>query len=378
MGASVTPDVGALVLSGFAPSQFAVRPQGSSHFLLVLANPDAVTPYDPASTGLPGDEHIYFTTRRRADHPWIAQRVPGDPTSGPAIDIGGQKLELPLGRSVDGECQVRIIDVAAPVLACGLSVLVAEGDAGLDANAFTTGGWTVHETIVGSVSIGWGVNASGPFLSGHILFGSGSYDGYIEKTFNGTESGGPAWSPGQVVGVHFRVVWSLDTGPGNIFAELVGAGSNRISFPNGAYDFWSIDSSLDTEVYNGYFAGATDSNGEIKVRLGGENYGGSCNVNCSFRDLEFVECGPVPGGDDLYYTGMLADDDARQRTLGWPYFLKLSEDGGLTFTHMVYAGYHKRSTMERALTYLITGGDAGRGRRVSKAWSDLDPVEDWT
>jgi hypothetical protein len=304
--------------------------------------------------------------------------------------MGGQRLELPLGRTVDGECQVRVIDEPAPIvaIACGANILVQEGDAGLDGNAISSGDWVVTEFITGTPNIGFGENATNPFVAGFILFNSGQYTGYMERTFDGTESGGPAWSPGDRVGVHYRVSWFLDTGPGNIFTEVVGgpdplnggSTTSRVSYPNGSFDFWTITPDLAPNVvFDGYQSGIADSNGELAIRLGAENYGGSCNVNCHFTDIEFVSCEPITVSIDSerYTTASLADDAARQRMLGRQYVLKASTDGGFTWDETLYVGYLRQITLDRALTFLMTGGDSGRGRRVGRAWRGLDPIEDF-
>lgn len=366
-------------------------PAGTLQHLLVIANPGALTPYDPASTALPGEEHVFFTSRRRVDHPWIAQAGEG-PNARPDISIGGQRLELPLGRTVDGECQVRVIDEPAPIMGivCGIDVLIDEGHLNLnDGLAFSSGKWTIHESVSGLTAPGWfGINVSGEIdVSGFILFGSGTWTGYVEATLDGTEGGGPAWTPGQRVAVHFRVVWPLDTGPGNLFVEteggldpLTGDTVNRTSFPNGAFDFWTIDPALNVTVFNGVISAVTDASGELIIRWGGEGYGGSCNLNATLSDMQVVSCEEqlISIDSNAYMTANLADDDARQRLLGWPYYLKSSVDGGASWTEMVYAGYLKQATMERSKTFLLTGGDAGRGRRVSRAWAGLNPIEDFT
>lgn len=354
--------------------------------MLVLANPSGS--YDPASTGLPSEEDVYFTSRHRTDHPWIAQLGDG-PGAGPDISIGGQRLELPLGRATDGECQVRIIDVAAPVtaVACDInSVLIPEGDTDLhlDATAFSSGMWTVEKDYVApnGPHNWWGVNAGGPTFNGSALFGwadAGPWvrSSWITATLDGTEGGGPAWTPGQKVGFRFRVNWSLDTGGGNIFVEVNGV---RVSGPSaGSFDFWNmpedpLNNRVDLVVY-----AVADANGEVVVKMGGENYFPSCNCQCAFTDLEVVECDDVVVSVDSerYMTGNLADTAARQRLLGWPYYLKESTDGGVTWTRVLYAGYLKQATMERSLTFLLVGGDAGRGRRVSRAWTDIDPTADF-
>lgn len=369
-------------------------------YLLVIANPDAITPYDPSATAIPGSEHYVITSQRRGYNPWIAQRGEG-PDAGPDIDIGGQRLELPLGRTVDGECQVRVIDVAAPLVAvaCDInSVLIPEGEADLhlDSTAFTSGKWVRDSNTVSTYAPekDWGVTGAGPGLGTFGLFfwvddpGGPPYmlgpwlrHTWIEATFDGTEGGGVAWTAGQKVGFRFRVNWTLDTGGGNVFVELQGAGSPvRVSGLTPSFNFWdmpqdALNNQVDLVVY-----AVADTSGEVVVRLGAENMYPSFNLAVSFTDMEVVECDDilVPGATDLYTTSFLADEDARQQMLGWPYYLKSSTDGGLTFDAMLYAGYLRNPKMELAKTFLMIGGDAGRGRRVSSAWKGLDPVEDFT
>lgn len=358
---------------------------GTLQHLLVIVNPDALESYTPASSALPGEEHFYISSRRRVEHPWIAD----DGSGRPDIQVGGQRLELPLGQAVDSECQIRVIDEAAPItaIACGLDILVAEGNAGLDGNAITSGDWVVTEVSGGpGESIAFGQTVNYPNLNGFILFG-GFFDGYIERTFDGTEGGGVAWTPGQRVGVHFRISWTLDTGAGNLFAEVeggtdpqTGETTNRVSFPNGSFDFWTISSDLGPNfVFDGYMSGVADASGELIVRLGGEGYNGSCNVYAEFQDLEFVSCEPVASSVEAerYVTSSLADTDARQHLLSRAAYLRESTDGGATWPVVLYAGYVKQITLDASITYLITLGDAGRGRRVSRAWTGLNPIEDF-
>jgi hypothetical protein len=381
----ITPATGALVVTGFAPSVHAPRGGRLQHRLVIPGVGSVFVPGD--SDPLP-DTDFYITSRRRTTHPWIADDGEGSPD----IATDGQRIDPVLGHAQDGEVAIRVIDVAAPIaaIACGADVLVAEGNAGLDGNAITSGDWVVTEVSGGpGESMQFGQTVSYPNLNGFILFG-GFFDGYIEKAvpFNGTEGGGAAWTPGQRVGVHFRIIWTLDTGAGNIFAEVeggldpeTGETTNRVSFPNGSYDFWDIPSDLGPNfVFDGYLSGVADASGELMVRLGGENYGGSCNVYAEFRDLEFVSCEEVVVSVEAerYVTGWLADSDARQQLLGRKAYLEESLDGGVTWGHVAYAGYVKQITMERSLTYLFTLGDSGRGRRVSRAWSNLNPVEDFT
>src|SRR5574338_314788 len=368
-------------------------PDGTLHLLLVIANPDAVTPYDPESTGLPGEEHYYVTSVPR-DHCWIAQQGEG-PNARPDISIGGQRLDLPLGRVIDGECQARVIDDPAPIVgvACGADVVIPEGDASLNLgpNSFDAGPtmWHRHETdnsgtyedgeAPGTGGILAQIIGGNPGFAGSILFGSNTYNGYLWRVLGG-------FTPGERYGFHCRVTWGLDTGPGNLAIETIGAvdpitglATNRVSFPDGTWDFWTIDPSLSETVFDGYMSAIADPAGEIEFRFVAENYGGSTNVVATLNDMEIVTCEEVltPGDPtQLYTTGSLADDNARHHLLGRQYYLKASTDGGTAFTEMIYAGFTKQITMERSKTFLLTGGDAGRGRRVSRAWRDLNPVED--
>jgi len=396
---SIDAAAGAFVVTGYAASLTLLHGY-LVHRLVVTAPGFTFQPGDPDP--LP-DTDFWITSRRGNYHTWIAQSGEGL-EAGPDISVGGQKLELPLGRATDGEVQIRLIDVAAPIasIACGMDVLVAEGDAGLDSTAYGAGGWTIHNDQANQAwppSDWWGVNVDGPYWAGSVLFfwidqgfppytlGTFARSSWIEKTFNGTESGGAAWTPGQIVGCHFRIVWGLDTGAGNIFAEMEGGAHpvtgetiNRVSFPNGGYDFWTIDEALAPEVvFDGYLSGVADGSGELTVRLGGEAYSPSANVSVAFKDLEFVSCEEVIVGTDAerYITGWLADSDARQQLLGRPAYLEESLDGGATWSRVLYRGYLKQITLDQSLTYLLTLGDAGRGRRNSKAWSGLNPVEEF-
>jgi hypothetical protein len=368
-----------------------------------LVIPGVGSSFAPGDVDPLPDTDFYITSRRRVHHPWIAQRGDG-PEAGPDISVGGQRLELPLGRSVDGEVQIRIIDVPAPVLVCGASVVVPEGDANLNlgASAFSAGPnmWHRHETDISGTYIDGSPPVAGPIalqtigsnpgFAGSILFGSNVYDGYMWRVFNGTEGGGAGFVAGRRYAFRCRVNWPLDSGPGNLYIETIGgadpfaatpgATTNRTSFPGSGSDFWTIDPSLNTAVFNGYISAIADGSGEIEFRFGAEGYSGSCNVSAIITDMEIVECSEVESGDltALYTTGWLADSDARQQLLGRKAYLEESEDGGVTWTRVLYAGYVKQITMDQSLTYLFTLGDAGRGRRVSRAWRDRDPVEDFT
>jgi hypothetical protein len=269
--------------------------------------------------------------------------------------------------------------------------LIAEGEADvdLDATAISSGEWVIEQegSDPGQPMGTWfGANAAGPYLSGFALFGWGASPGswvrsaWIKRAFDGTDGGGTPWTPGQIVGFRFRTNWTLDTGGGNIFIELRGAGDPvRVSALTSSFDLWTIpedpnNNQVDTVAY-----AIADASGEIEVRMGGENYFPSCNVFCGFEDLEAVACEEVVVSIDSerYTTASLADSAARQQQLGKPYYLKVSTDGGVTFDEMLYAGYTQQITMERSLTFLLTGGDSGRGRRVSRAWTELNPMDDF-
>lgn len=357
-----------------------------------LVIPGTGSTFAPGDADPLSDDDFYITSKRRTDHPWIADDGEGRPD----LQVDGQRLDVLTGAVEDGEVQIRVIDVASPVVACDVnSILLAEGspgDLGLDANAFTTGGW-VRETSESDTAWApytwWGANASGPLLGGSALFfwvddpGGPPYQlgnwvraSWIKKTFNGTEQGGAAWTPGQKLGFRFRINWTLDTGGGNIFVEVNGT---RVSGLTSSFDFWnmpvdSLNNQVDTVVW-----AAADGSGEVEVKMGGENYYPSCNVSCQFTDIEVVQCADVAGpGDDLYVTGWLADDDARQQLLGRQAYLEESTDGGTAWSRVVYTGYVRQITLEASLSYVFTLGDAGRGRRVGPAWRNLNPVEDFT
>lgn len=352
------------------------------------------------------DTDFWITSKRdQVAHTWIAQRGTG-PAASPDISMGGQRLELPLGKTADGEIQIRAIDAPGVIASavCGVSVVVPEGDADLNlgANSFNAAPemWHRHEVDNGGTYIDGVPPVSGaisaqilggePGFAGFILFGSNTYNGYIWRVFDGTEGGGAGFVAGQRYAFRCRVSWSLDSGPGNLYIETIGgsdpfaeppdATTNRTSFPSGAFDFWNIDPALNTAVFNGFISAVADSNGEIEFRFGAEGYGGSCNINAALSDMEIVECEEsliVDVDTDRYITGWLADANARQQLLGRAAYLEESLDGGATWTRVMYVGYLKQITMEQSLTYLLTLGDAGRGRRVSKAWSDLDPTVDF-
>lgn len=362
---------------------------GTIQHLLVLMKPDADPPWDPEGDALPTDEQaVWFSSMRRQNHPWIAQAGQGR-TARADIAIGGQRLELPLGRSIDGEMQARVIDVAGPVtaVACDVdAVLIPEGstDLHLDATAFSSGKWVTEGTYLNTASpwADWGANFDGPYLGTFALFSWGDAGPWVRSTWakavlDGTEGGGSPWTPGQIVGLRFRVTVSLDTGGGSAFVEVEGAdGAHRLSGLSGP-SFWTIPVDGSNNQVDSVIYAVADASGQVIVRLGGENMYPSFNLVVGFSDLEVVECADVVTGleAERYVTANLADANARQQTLGWPYVYKQSFDQGLTWPVIAYRGFLKDSTMERTLTWLLTGGDSGKGRRVAPAWSELDPME---
>jgi hypothetical protein len=403
-------------------------PAGTLHYLLVIVNPDALTPYDPTSTDLPSEEHYYITSRRRVDHPWIAQQGDG-PNARPDISIGGQRLELPLGRTIDGECQVRVIDEPEPIISCDWSIDLLDGD-----NAFDTPADWTEETSLGvyvayrpdfpydpdtpsapgvpynltpppgnpprlwgsdpgdykvgpngstSIVAGSHMNAAtfvlfdwNDDLQGHSPYGnSGVRDVWRTRTMAGL-------TPGTQVGITVKVSVILNSNGGwRVFMRAIGTTTEEWSGHLSDVTIWNQTGGFYVPTIPGDFLGTVvPPSGEVTFQLGVENMFASGNINVSFNQVEIAQCVPVesPGPiTELYTTGSLADDNARQKQLGRPYYLKASTDGGTTFDEMIYAGFTRQITMERSKTFLLTGGDAGRGRRVSRAWRDLNPVEDF-
>jgi hypothetical protein len=348
---------------------------GTLHYRLVGVPPGVsftLGTADPLS-----DDLFYVTSKYNANHPWIESPPEGD----------GQSVDWKTGRVEDGWYSVRVIDVpdTEAAITCGLPVLITDNNsAGLTAD-YIANGWTVNGGSTGASTIAFGNTVNNPYLQGFILFGSGTYNGYIEKTFNGTEDGGPAWQAGQRVGVSFRISWTLDTGPGNIFAEIeggtdpeTGESVHRVSFPNGSYDFWTIPSELAPNyIHDGFLSGVADSNGELKIRLGGENYGGSCNVYCEFQDLQVVSCteSDVPSETSRYVTRWLADDFARQQMLGWQFYIEQSTDGGTTWPTVLYSGYLTNLTLDESLVYEFEIGDTRKVERNTAAWRNINPID---
>lgn len=381
---SIDAGAGAFIETGF-PASFAVARGYLVHRIVVTAPGSTFAPGDPDP--LP-DTDFYVTSKRGVHHPWIAQAGEGA-EAGPDISIGGHKLELPLGRSTDGEIQIRLIDVAAPIVTtvCGTNILIPEGTvSGLDAN-FLSNGWTIEGDPLPGITTWWGNSVYYPHLGGFTFYPL-AQETWIAKTFDGTENGGAHWTPGQRIGAHFRIAWTLQTGNGRISAELEGGidpltGLSKTRLENMPFyggDFWDIDEVLSDVVFDGYLSAVADASGELIVRLGGYNYAGSCNTFAEFRDVEFVSCEEVelpPGDAERYITGWLSDANARQQLLGRPAYLEESLDGGTTWSRCLYTGYLKQITLDQSLTYLLTLGDAGRGRRVSKAWAGLNPVEEF-
>jgi hypothetical protein len=349
---------------------------GTLHYRLVGVPPGQS--FTPGTADPLSDDLFYVTSKYRAHHPWIESPPEGD----------GQSVDWKTGRVEDGSYTVRVIDVpdTDTAIVCDTSILIPEGgDAGLDANAFTLNGWTAHETVTGLTAPGWfSAGGSGISVSGWILFGSGTWNGYVEKTFNGTESGGPAWSPGQRVAVRVRVSWGLDTGPGNLYLETEagtdpedGETVHRVSFPNGSYSFWTIPEDLATNIYDNVASAVADENGEVVLRLGGEGYGGSCNLNATFQDVEFVACieSEVPSETSRYVTRWLADDYARQQMLHWQFYIEQSADGGVTWPTVLYSGYLTALTLDESLVYEFTIGDTRRVERNTAAWRNISPLD---
>lgn len=366
-----------------------------THRIVIPGIGSSFAPGDPDP--LP-DTDFWITSRRGAAyHGWIAD----DGSGRPDYSADGQRIDPITGRVEDGEVQSRVIDVAAPIaaVACDInSVLVPEGhaDLHLDSTAFTSGKWTRHSNTDPTYKpeSDWGVTAAGPGLGTFALFfwvddpggppytlGPITRKTWIEATFDGTEGGGVAWTPGQKVGFRFRVNWTLDTGLGNVFVELEGAGGPvRVSGPTPSFNFWDmpvdpLNNQVDLVVY-----AVADASGEVIVRLGAEGMAPSFNLAVQFTDLEVVECDDVIVSVDAerYVTGWLADADARQQMLGRRFFLEESTDGGVTYTAVVYSGFLKDATMEESLTWLLSAGDSGRSRRLGRAWAGLDPIEDFT
>lgn len=347
----------------------------------------AFAPGDPDP--LP-DTDFYITSKRRVNHPWIAQRDPEDPESGPDISGDGQRVDPLTGRVEDGQYQVRVIDVPEPIVTvvCDRDVpLLVEGNYGLDSTAYGAGDWTRKTDQANQTwpPFSWWQVAADPYLAGNVLFfwidqGSPPYtlgtwvrETWIEKTFDGTEDGGAAWTPGQIVGFHFRSNWTLDTGPGNVFAE---ANGDRVSFPNGSYDFWTIDQSLASNISDNVMYTTADVNGEVLIKLGAENIAPSMNINVSFTALEFVTCeeAEVPSGGERYVTSWLADEDARQQLRNKKAYLEESLDSGVTWSRVLYSGYVESIVLEESLTYLFTLGDTRRVERLTPAWADINPA----
>jgi len=403
VGTTVTPDVGALVLTGYAPSLALER----AYLAYRLTIPGVGSVFAPGDPDPLPDTDFYITSKRGQDHPWIAQAGDG-PNAGPDLSVGGQELQMPLGRTVDGEVQIRVIDVAAPIatVACDIdAVLIAEGLGLIDATTLFADGWSIlgHTQGLGyqftkpapptsSAFGGWWVDLGGePAIAGSALFfwidydppHMGSYswppwvrDTWMERTFDGTEGGGPAFTPGQKVGVHFRLNWTLQTGTGAVFVE---ANGQRVTGLAPGFDFWDMPLDALNNQVNGVVWCTVDGAGEILVKMGDEGISPSGNVSVTFSDLEFVECDDVITSVDTerYVTSWLADSDARQQLLGRKAYLEESLDGGATWTRVLYSGYLRQAELGASLTYLLTLGDAGRGRRNTKAWSGLNPVEDF-
>lgn len=352
------------------------------NYRAVVVNPNASSPFVPGQSSMP-TEHFYVTSLRRVDHPYIESPPSGE----------GQAIDPITGKVTDGQYNFRVIDVPEPV--CVLSEIVEQEV--FDMTTFFADGWrfkgdtqgqgfpvtTPATTVDNALGGGWWYNAVGsPGFGGSVLFfwiddpggppytlGPGARSTWMEKTFSG-------FTPGERVGFHFRANWTLDTGPGNIFCELNG---NRVSFPNGSYDFWTIDPSLSAFVYDNYASAVADGSGNIVVKLGGEGYAASANVNCVFEEFEIVRCvfsnDPDTTASERYVTTWLADDFARQQLIDREAYIEETYDSGVTWVPK-FGGYLTSLQMEKSLTFDFSVGDTRRTERNRPAFRNLTPATD--
>jgi hypothetical protein len=370
-----------------------------------LVIPGDGSSFAPGDVDPLADTDFYITSRRRNYHPWIAQRGEG-PDAGPDISVGGQRLELPLGRSVDGEVQIRVIDVPEP--SCNWSVDLLGGD-----NIFDDAGEWTEETSLGVAgctnpttglpyNVGAGDYCVAPVDATQIVAGSHMNMG-LALLFNWNDDhqgnspyGNPSprgvWqtrtmtglTPGEQVGITLRVNALLNgNADWEVFMRLIGLTTEEWSGHLSDVNFWNFGAGHYTPAIAGLFLGVVvPPSGEVEIQLGGQNFSPSGNINLQIDQVAFMQCVPAlnsgaSSDPERYVTSWLADTDARQQLLGRKAYLEESLDAGATWTRVLYAGYVKQITMDQSLTYLFTLGDAGRGRRVSRAWRDRDPVEDF-
>lgn len=333
---------------------------------------------------------FFLTSKHREHNPWIE----ADENGVIQMTQDGQRFDPLQARMQDGEIVLRAIDAKGLVPVCGGTILVPEGDAflNLGPNSFVPGPLQWHYVEVttshgyedDSMMVGHThfvqVIGGEPGFGGFILFGSDTYNGYIWRKLTG-------FVPGRRYAFRCRVSWGLDTGPGNLYIETIGGAdpyastpgstTNRTSFPDGTWDFWSVDATLNTSVFNGRISAIADSNGEIEFRFGAEGYGGSCNVVATINDMEISECIEIEDVNAPYYiTAWTSDTFARQQLMNRKAYFELSYDGGMTYPDLLCTKYLTDYKMDVALVWDLTFGDTRRVERVSKAWRGFTPFDE--
>lgn len=356
---------------------------GTLHYRLVVVDPAGAT-FTPGDVSI-GEDHFWVTSRRLADHPYIEAPPSGD----------GQAIDPVTGKVTDGEYRVRVIDVPEPTCTLGTSAMTED----IAGDTLFTNGWRIYGDTQGSgypagskpapnnpdaYGAWWScIGCTNPPVNPAVqisgfVFGTWNDDGmlntlgpwirstWMQKTYSG-------FTPGERVGFHANVTWSLDTGAGGMFMEVNG---ERVSIPSNGYDLWTIDPSLGG-VQDGYAAGNADGSGEVTVKIGIEGYTSGSNIIAIIEDVEIVTC--IPGSDlgtgSRYVTRWLADVSARQQLLGRRAYVEQSRDDGATWT-MLRAGYLTSLVMEHSLVYEFAIGDTRRVERTKAAWRDLDPLNE--
>ena len=348
---------------------------GTIQYRLVVEDPatQLTAPFTPGDATV-DDGHFWVTSRPADGHAWIKEPPSGD----------GQKLDPVTGKVTDGEYTISVIDVPEEVCTSWTGTLET-GAVTLD-DYDTTGGWTIvsdPDSPYNQMAGWWGhlPGTNPPIFNGSVLFGwnddgAGHTVGpwvrssWIEKVVTGL-------TPGATYGITFDLTWSLDTGPGNIFVEIEGAsGASRMAIPSTGNTFWTYgDLVADTLLR---LRATADGSGEVTIRMGGENYAPSANVNCGFADVALYEltCASYgAAGGARYVTSWLADTDARQRLMGRRAWVEQTTDDGATWS-LLLAGYVTSLQMDASLVYVFTVGDTRRIERTRGAWREIAPSQE--
>lgn len=168
--------------------------------------------------------------------------------------------------------------------------------------AWVDAGWVDgadYDTVAFPNMNGW-IDASSPdpSLAGFVLFGNWGDGGpglrsrWRQKLYTG-------FTPGQEVGVHIGVSWGLFTpgsSPQGLFLSIEGGdGSNYRDYvpENTSFSFWTIPSNF-PNIRDNVLQGIADVNGEVLIKTGAINMGGSCNLSAGWGN-QVIEAGHFVG-----------------------------------------------------------------------------------